>query len=222
LMPVQLFDIAQALRSLERQTLPIEQVVVIDDGSTDDTATIVRQQFPGVHYRYQTNQGVGAARNLGLQLATGNFVAFLDADDYYLPAKLEKQVRVLERHPEVQMVFGHIQQFHCDSLSPARRAGIRCPPEPVPAELPSTLLGRRSVFDRVGSFETRWRVGADTSWIMRARDAGIRSHMLPDTVYMRRLHARNNGNTRSEDLGDRLHILKAMLDRRRREAAKHG
>ena len=92
----------------------------------------------------------------------------------------------------------------------------------MPAELPSTMLCRRAVFDRVGPFETRWKVGQDVSWIMRARECRLRVVMLPDVVYMRRLHANNNGITRSEHFGDRLRIIKAMLDRRRIRAVPGG
>ena len=88
----------------------------------------------------------------------------------------------------------------------------------MPAELPSTMLCRKALFDEVGPFESRWKVGQDVAWIMRAREFTRKSVMLPELLYLRRLHRNNNGNTRSEDFGDRLRIIKAMLDRKRGHA----
>jgi len=205
----------EALASIRGQAGGRTEVIVVDDGSTDGTADVVRARHGDMHYHYQENAGIGAARNAGLRLARGAFIAFLDADDYWLPGKLDRQLAVFRDQPETVAVFGHIRQFHSPELSAEARARILCPEAPMPAELPSTMLCRRAVFDRVGPFETRWKVGQDASWIMRARECGLRVVMLPDVVYMRRLHANNNCNTRSEYFGDRLRIIKAMLDRRR-------
>ena len=211
-----------ALASLRGQSGARAEVIVVDDGSTDATAALLRERHPDVRYHYQDNAGIGAARNAGLALARGDCIAFLDADDLWLPAKLALQCAVLRDQPDTDMVFGHIRQFHSPELSPAQRARILCPETPMPAELPSTMLCRRAVFSCVGPFETRWKVGQDVAWIMRARECGLRAVMLPETIYLRRLHTRNNGNTRSEDFGDRLKIIKAMLDRRRHAAPGQG
>ena len=81
----------RALLSVFAQTLLPTEVVVIDDGSTDNTATMIRTEFPAVSYYYQENSGVSSARNLGIQHTTGDWLAFLDSDDEWLPEKLMQQ-----------------------------------------------------------------------------------------------------------------------------------
>ncbi|MBN2644200.1 MAG: glycosyltransferase [Desulfuromonadaceae bacterium] len=96
--------LAKALQSLARQTYQNFEIIVVDDGSTDNSTVIV-QRFPNVRYHYQENQGEAAARNKGMELARGQFLAFLDADDWYEPSKLEKQVRFLHQHPHMDVVY---------------------------------------------------------------------------------------------------------------------
>jgi glycosyltransferase involved in cell wall biosynthesis len=96
------------LQSLQRQTYPHWEALVIDDGSTDDTAALVarlRLEDGRIHYHHQRNQGVSGARNTGLRLADGDWVAFLDSDDSWQPWKLAAQVACLESLPEVGMVW---------------------------------------------------------------------------------------------------------------------
>jgi GT2 family glycosyltransferase len=93
------------LRSVLAQTYRKLEILVIDDGSQDHTREVVQRFGPPVHYHYQPNAGVCAARNHGLARARGEFVALLDSDDLWLPWKIEAQVRVLERFPAMGMVW---------------------------------------------------------------------------------------------------------------------
>ena len=97
--------ISDCIRSVLAQTYPKLEVLVIDDGSSDDTRRVVEAFGAPVHYHYQPNAGVCAARNHGLSIARGEYVALLDSDDAWLPWKIEAQVRLLERSPEVGMVW---------------------------------------------------------------------------------------------------------------------
>lgn len=89
----------RALISVYQQTFSDFEVIIVDDGSTDDTANMIRQEFPDAHYYYQLNEGVSSARNKGLDVAKGEWIAFLDSDDEWLPKKLEKQLALLEQNP---------------------------------------------------------------------------------------------------------------------------
>src|SRR3972149_4226240 len=112
--------ISEALCSVLRQTCTDYEIIVIDDGSTDRTKDIIEKTFPEVRYFYIPNQGVSRARNYGIRRARGEFIAFLDADDLWLPEKLEKQLKVFKADQEIMMVFTESRDFNTN--------GIRKPP----------------------------------------------------------------------------------------------
>lgn len=103
--------VGDAIESLLAQTRVPDQIIVVNDGSTDDTATVVRRYRDGrIIYVEQANGGIAAARNGGLSLATGDYIGFLDADDRWLPTMLEKQLAVLERQPDVVCTFANFMR----------------------------------------------------------------------------------------------------------------
>ena len=99
--------IGKALESVLHQTFQSFEIIVIDDGSTDDTREIISLFGPVVRYVYQDNKGRSNARNRGMGLARGQYIAFLDADDLFYPDKLALQVAVLDEHPHIGMVYSH-------------------------------------------------------------------------------------------------------------------
>jgi glycosyltransferase involved in cell wall biosynthesis len=103
--------VGEAIESLLAQTRIPDQIIVVNDGSTDDTAAVVQQYCDGrVIYIEQANGGIAAARNRGLSVATGDFIGFLDADDRWLPSMLEKQLAVLERQLDVVCTFANFMR----------------------------------------------------------------------------------------------------------------
>ncbi len=195
----------ETLDSVFDQTHRPIEVIVADDGSTDGTARIARSRGSQVVYLHQDNAGHAAARNLGLSAASGEFVAFVDADDLWHQDKLERQLTRFRRRPELDVAFAHLRNFRGDQEGAA-----------LPGYTSVTMLARRGAFATVGVFDTSLRHGNDRDWFMRAAEAGMVTELLPDVLVRRRLHDAN----RSAALGDAsraeyLRILKASLDRRR-------
>ena len=207
--------LSEAIDSILSQTYHPTEIIIVDDGSTDGSGESAQRFSSAVKYCYQTNAGTGAARNRGVELAHGSFFAFLDADDIWLQDKLTIQMAAFYNNPETEIVFGHVKQFYSPELDEVTKSKLRCTDEAIRGFLPCTMLIKREAFFKVGLFETNWRVGQDVSWIMRAREQGLREVMLPDLVYMRRLHKNNKGIIHRRFNGDRVRILKASLDRRR-------
>jgi glycosyltransferase involved in cell wall biosynthesis len=207
--------VAQAIDSVFSQTLPPDEIVVVDDGSTDATADVVRRYHPRVAYFYQPNQGPGAARNLGIRESKGDLLAFLDADDLWLPEKLLSQKAALDADLSIDLVFCHMSQFREDEPEKAVEiAGQSVQPSP----LISCMLARRTVFDRIGPLRTDLKAEF-VEWYLRAGEADVRMRTLDDLLVKRRLHSANFTLANQDLRREYVHLLKASLDRRRAKAA---
>jgi glycosyltransferase involved in cell wall biosynthesis len=159
--------VGRAIDSVLVQTYRDYEIVVADDGSTDDTRLVVEKYGPSVRYVYQANRGVSAARNRALALAGGELVAYLDSDDMWYPPKLERQVAFLDAHPECGLVHSDIAVIdEADSVIHPRfnrRDGSRIPPQGYcvldllrrsHVQTP-TVMERRECLDANGMFDER-------------------------------------------------------------------
>ena len=149
----------RALDSVYKQTIPAREVIVVDDGSRDATAAMIGERYPDVKYIYQSRGGVSRARNVGLEKATGEWLALLDSDDEWLPGKLAAQCQALSRSREFKL---------CHTNEIWIRNGKRVNPKlkhqksggwiyqkclPLCVISPSSVLIHRSVFEEVGCFD---------------------------------------------------------------------
>ena len=148
----------EAIASVLAQSFSDFELIVVDDGSEDGTADVVRE-FLGVRYVYQPNRGVSAARNRGVSLSRGELIAFLDSDDFWQPRKLEHQVKFFTVHPEAQI---------CQTEEIWLRNGVRVNPHRKHRKAggdifarsldlclvsPSAVMMRRELFERMGGFD---------------------------------------------------------------------
>ncbi|MFO1429879.1 MAG: glycosyltransferase [Candidatus Competibacteraceae bacterium] len=208
--------LGEAVESVLSQSYSAIELIVVDDGSTDGTATVLAAYAARLQYFFQENRGCSAARNVGIAKASGNFLAFLDSDDIWVPHKLTLQMKTLGQAPEIEAVYGHAEQFVSPELDEKAKARLRhLAGRTLPAPLACSLLIRREAFERVGSWDESLRLGLEADWYARACEAGIKTVLLPDVLYRRRLHRSNLNLTFADDQVERLHVLKRMLDRRR-------
>lgn len=187
----------------------------MDDGSADASAAVVRRFGPRVRYERQAHAGAGAARNRGVGLARSSLLAFLDADDLWLPEKLALQTQALCAAPSLEAVFAHLEHFHSPDLPPQTAARLPCPEGSVPCGTAVAMLIRRAAFERVGGFDESGAIGEVVDWCMRARALDLAETTLPETLVRRRIHANNTSRLRASERGSYVGIIKAARDRRR-------
>lgn len=204
---------AEAIASIKAQHYTPYEILVVDDGSTDDDAHFIRSQDEGIVYLWQENKGPAAARNLGLKKARGDIIAFLDADDVWPAGKLRLQVEKLHSKPYPLIVSGRIQYMWEEGYTD----------KPIQLDEEGTLhhvhvgalVARKSVFDVVGFFDETLRFSEDHDWWLRVREAKMDIAILNDITLQYRRHEGNM--TRDKGIKDfgMLQVLKNSLSRRK-------
>lgn len=163
------------LTSIWQQHLSPAEIIVVDGHSQDGSFEWLQTQHNVTVYRQQ-GMGLANARNQGIQAATGNCIAFLDADDYWFPTKLNQQAATLQQQPTLQAITGHLQKSDDSHQTP------------WVAMTPSGFLFRKAVFDEYGLFDEQWTVAADHAWFIRAIRQGLPYAVLPDVLLRKGIH----------------------------------
>ena len=206
--------VTEAIDSIMAQHHEEVEIVIVDDGSTDSTETVVRSVVAPIRYYKQENRGPSAARNVGIRHAEGDIIAFLDADDLWPPDKLHLQLSRLRDDPELDIVLGRVQ-YTGELNEVERNLKFEKEDQTVMNVNLGCGLFRREVFEKVGLFAEDLRHFEDHDWFLRAREAGVRMTILPETTLLYRRH--EDSTTNVDGVGkNMLPILKRSLDRRRR------
>ena len=182
----------EAIESVLGQTYPHVEIVVVDDGSPDNTGEVAAR-YPGVRYLRQPNGGVSAARNLGIRSSSGDFLLFLDADDWLLPTAVEASLACIAASPEVAFVSGRFRFVAADGATLYERLGQSIAGDPYAQMLRRnyiaalcTVMFRRSVFEAVAGFSSSFSICADYDLYLRIlRQFPAASHQVEIAAYRR-------------------------------------
>ncbi len=203
-----------AVKNVLQQGIQPLEILIVDDGSSDDTAAVAAKLSGPIHYIYQENSGPSAARNRGLELACGNIIGFLDADDLWAEDKTERQLALLQARPEVGIVQGFVQWMCLVDASSAERR-YRPLGEPYASFNLGSALFRRSVFDRIGYFNATLHHSEDVDWFLRAREQGVSILIQENIALYYRIHESNISQDKLKRRASFLQVIKMSLDRRK-------
>jgi glycosyltransferase involved in cell wall biosynthesis len=207
--------LAEAIESVLGQSRPCDQLVVVDNGSSDRSAEIAAEFGPAVEIVPEPRPGIGTARNAALRAARGDYLAFLDADDLWDSEKTARQLAAFEAEPRLQLVFGHVRQFLSPDLAVEKAEGLRVPAEPRPGQYVGAMMARRAAIEAIGPWPEDVRVSDGLTFLLRAGEMGLEQTMLAETVTLRRVHGANHSIHNRDERTEFARHLKRSLDRRR-------
>jgi glycosyltransferase involved in cell wall biosynthesis len=208
--------IAEAIESVLSQTYKAYEIIVIDDGSEDNSAAIIKS-FPNVQYYRQKNRGLAAALNTGLSKVTGNFISFLDSDDIWVKNKLEKQIQKLNEDKTIEGIFSYHKRFYSTENGQLTESELADTKRILPAFFKAALLIRKESFFKVGLFDESITMGDFLDWYRRAMDLGIKMEILKQVLFFRRIHNANSSLINRANINDYVRIMKTSMDRRRKK-----
>lgn len=232
--------ISEAIASIRGQSHPVDEIIVIDDGSSDNTATVVASLGAGITYFKQSNQGPSAARNQGINIASGDWIAFLDADDQWTPDKIAQQIVALQCQPSLQLIAGDMAEtgpqgnILVDSvlakhhlLEQFQTLAGRAMPKALAALVKKnfiptgTVLARRSVLLDCGGFNPSIRFGEDLElWAKIASRHPITC--LPEVLMLRRQHGANATQNTGPLLEDLVKVMGSIATYAKAELQQQG
>ncbi len=214
-----------AVKSVLAQTVPVSEIAVVDDGSTDETPTVidqlVTQGAPIIYLRGPHRNQRGTARNRGVEATGAPVVAFLDSDDLWLPERVERQLMGLASMPDAGFAFCNLRRFDENGLMPGR------PYLPMTADyngdilgdvleealaVSSTLMVRREAFERVGGF-TNLRMNEDYEITLRLATSYSASYLSEPLVLIREHAGRTSRSYGEMPLLDYIRIVRTFLSR---------
>lgn len=204
----------EAITSVLNQKSQKLEIILVDDGSTDNSVEVVHKfnDFR-IQLIQQANAGAAEARNNGVRHATGDFISFLDADDVWTTDKLSLQMAEITKNPSINMVFGQVKEFY-DSSLPTQQT-LHHLEKTYVGYSPIALLISKKDFLKVGEFQSKWKVAEFIDWYDRAKHLSFNEMVLPDIVAMRRIHAGNLDRLNRLDVKQYVAVLKEALDRKR-------
>ena len=223
--------IGWAIQNIQSQTIQDFEMLTVDDGSTDDTKEVVRkfiEKDPRIKYFYKENGGAGSAVAEGLLHAHGEYIAFCDQDDWWLPEKLEKQIHFLEEHQDIDLVYSdaYIGDAHgalmrhtwmqTRKVVPCEGGYTECAKELFKRNFicaPLVVLVRKSALDKIGGIHTAYLGAYDYDVWFRLLECGSRFGYIAEPLAVWRSHTQNESRHIRKAKKMQLKILCAFLKR---------
>ncbi len=203
-----------AIDSVLNQTKIPTEIIVIDDGSTDQTKKIIDSYKGQIKSIFKEHSGLSDTLNVGIKHAKGKYLAFLDADDLWIEEKLEIQFEAISEN-NVDMVFGYIEQFISPELNDQEKKKVLINKKILPGYSRDTLFIKKDAFFKVGFFSSNYQLGEFIEWYSRAKDLDLSSIMLPNILAKRRIHLKNMTRKTLTDRNYYAKMIKSILERRR-------
>ena len=208
--------LAETLENVLLQDWPSIEIIVCDDGSTDDSVGVAQRAGRGITVEFGAHRGLAATRNRAIALASGEMLLHLDADDILQPGA----ITTLAQHmsPGCDMVVGRLKSFISPELSHEAAARFTLSAEPQGGHLPGTTLARRSAFEAYGLLDESYTIGADLAWFVKAQNSGAVIRRIDDVVLHRRIHGNNQSLINRKELPSS--VLRTVRDAIRQRRAE--
>lgn len=210
--------LGEAIDSVLTQTFGNIELIIVNDGSVDNSESIARAAADGdnrVKYLHQAQQGVTIARNSGVAASGGDLITFLDQDDRWTSEALALQVACHAARPEIGYSIARQRCFLEPGAESPDWFRLQQLDEPAAAYLPGTLAIKRATLTRIGLFNPKYPISSDADWFARARDAGIEEYIIPQVILERRIHRKNQSQQARQIHGELFDLLHASIRRKR-------
>jgi glycosyltransferase involved in cell wall biosynthesis len=210
--------LAEAIGSVLSQIYKNIEVICVNDKSTDNSLSILKSFSDKIILiNNEDNCGTAESRNKGIRLARGEFLAFIDNDDIWENNKLQVQINQFRNNPDLDISFSYMQCFISPEISKEANNLRYCPPDTIPGYIPSTIMVKRTSFEKVGYFDSRWTNGESVDWIFKAQEAGLNIQLIDQVLVKRRIHETNKGILDSStSKSEYLKIIRESVNRRRK------
>ncbi len=210
--------IEESIESVEASLQHIaHEVIVIDDGSTDETRRILHQRRHRLHAIYQQSSGPSSARNAGIARARGSYIAFIDADDTWTPDHFTELYETLLANPKSQIAMGYSQRYESTEQEITQNIPLHLHHKhggPVFMPTFGCALFASNVFRNVGAINPDYRLHEDVDWYLHALERNIGIAVTRRVVYHYRMHEHNTSKHARLDTRGLLHVLALSLQRR--------
>jgi glycosyltransferase involved in cell wall biosynthesis len=204
--------LGEAIESVLRQDLPVHEIIVIDDGSTDNTESVVKNINGNIRYLYQENHGPSHARNKGIEIAKGDYIAFIDADDVWVSENLSLHMNQFKTFKNLDVSVGLTCKM---SFNSARDVDLELARENASLHLSlCASVMKKTVFEDVGFFDEDLLLGQDTDWFLKAKEKRKTIAISRELVSLYRRHSNNRTNNKKMVNYYFFKVFKKAKDRR--------